>query len=149
MIYTSATVALFAHVTGSPRKALSMARPALLVQASLVAFSAIVTVSAAAQSGRVIYHLNCGGCHPVPEDTTAVPGGRPAGEFAQLAQGRQFFMRLPPADGRSLPTEEDARLVEEVLNWKKACPVLLQSAPVVGLRPNAADRAKKQGTYAN
>ncbi|MBI2313804.1 MAG: hypothetical protein HYU77_15000 [Betaproteobacteria bacterium] len=85
------------------------------------------------ESGRLLYFLNCMGCHPIPEGAGGFSprGIRPAGEFVQRPGGRQFFIRIPPADGRALGAEENARLVEEIVNWKKACPLLLQSAPLI------------------
>lgn len=86
-----------------------------LVLACLAALSSAVVAPVAAQSARVVYALNCLGCHPVPEGaSTTHSSARPAGEFVQLPLGRQFFMRLPSADGHPLSAEDDARLIAEI-----------------------------------
>ncbi|MBK6324246.1 hypothetical protein [Candidatus Aalborgicola defluviihabitans] len=105
-----------------------------LVLACLAALSSAVVAPVAAQSARVVYALNCLGCHPVPEGaSTTHSSARPAGEFVQLPLGRQFFMRLPSADGHPLSAEDDARLIAEILNWRRSCTAVLRSSPVVGL----------------
>ncbi len=78
---------------------------------------------------RVLYALNCLGCHPAPLGGTE--NSRYSrfveGEFAQTPAGRQFFMRMPPTSQAMTPAQR-ARLMHEVDNWKRACPVLLRGS---------------------
>jgi hypothetical protein len=74
----------------------------------------------AAQSAATVYALNCLGCHFPPEEFTrdAPPM---IGQFAQTEGGRVFFIRTPAVGDKPLDKEQDARLLREVLNWKKSC----------------------------
>lgn len=76
--------------------------------------------------GRVLYALNCLGCHPVPvagSDNSRL-SRTVEGEFAQTPSGRMFFMRMP-ALHLPLAQAENEKLLAEVSNWKRACPLLL------------------------
>ncbi|MCO5102175.1 MAG: hypothetical protein M9885_15000 [Burkholderiaceae bacterium] len=112
------------------------ARPA----AAAIAF-AVLAASAAAGPGfaqpraagspaATLYALNCMGCHPAPK-TRAYDAGPLRGEFFHNDKGRNFFIRMP-AEGRALSTAEEARLLEEVLTWKRGCAAIRQDAPMVG-----------------
>jgi len=90
--------------------------------------------------GRVLYALNCLGCHPMPEggsDNSRL-SRTVEGEFAQTPSGRVFFMRMPAMD-RPLAQSENEKLLEEVNNWKRACPLLLGSTS--WSRSNIKERA--------
>ncbi len=84
----------------------------------------------AAQSAATVYALNCLGCHFPPEEFTreALPL---VGQFAQTESGRVFFIRTSAAGGKPIDKEQDARLLREILNWKKSCSVILQDAPLL------------------
>ncbi|HCX33736.1 MAG TPA: hypothetical protein DHV08_09330 [Rhodocyclaceae bacterium] len=90
------------------------------------------------KDGRVLYLLNCAGCHPLPDPLPPqFGGGELAGEFAQLPAGRVFFMRIPAAGPERLSAAENERLIAEVRNWRKHCPVIGSGTPWNGLRPPA------------
>lgn len=78
---------------------------------------------------RVLYALNCLGCHPAPAGGT--DNSRYSrvveGEFAQTPAGRVFFMRMPPS-GQPLAPATRAQLRDELDRWKRACPVLLRAS---------------------
>jgi hypothetical protein len=78
--------------------------------------------------GRVLYALNCLGCHPMPDagSDNSRFSSTVEGEFAQTPPGRMFFMRMP-ALYRPLSRLENEKLLAEVNNWKRACPLLLGS----------------------
>jgi hypothetical protein len=83
----------------------------------------------AGQSAATVYALNCLGCHfPPDEIDPAAPSM--VGQFSQTETGRVFFIRIPGTDGKSLDREQEARLLREILNWKKSCSVILQDAPL-------------------
>lgn len=96
-----------------------------MVTALLVAMPA-----AAAQSAATVYALNCLGCH-FPPDEISRDELPLVGQFAQTESGRVFFMRIPAAGGKPLSREQEARLLREILNWKKSCSVILQDAPLL------------------
>jgi len=83
----------------------------------------------AGQTAATLYALNCRGCHLPPEaDRTTAP--RRIGQFAQTEAGRVFFIELPDPAVR-LTRAEDARLLREILDWKRSCYVILQDAPLI------------------
>ena len=84
----------------------------------------------AGQTAATVYALNCLGCHFPPEEFTrdAPPL---IGQFAQTEGGRIFFIRTPAAGDKALDKEQDARLLREILTWKKSCSVILQDAPLL------------------
>ena len=77
-----------------------------------------------------MYALNCLGCH-FPPDEISRDELPLVGQFAQTETGRVFFMRFPATGGKPLPREQEARLLREILNWKKSCSVILQDAPLL------------------
>ncbi len=87
---------------------------------------------AAGSSAATLYALNCMGCHPAPR-TREHDAGPLRGEFFHSDKGRNFFIRMP-AEGRRLTGVEEARLLEEVLTWKRACAAIRQDAPMVDYR---------------
>lgn len=87
---------------------------------------------AVGSSAATLYALNCMGCHPAPR-TREHDAGPLRGEFFHNDKGRNFFIRMP-ADGRRLTGVEEARLLEEVLTWKRACAAIRQDAPMVDYR---------------
>jgi hypothetical protein len=104
---------------------MKMVMAAALVVAPLTSFKAT-----AAQSAATVYALNCLGCH-FPPDEVARDEVPLVGQFAQTDSGRVFFMRIPAADGTHLDKKQEARLLREILNWKKSCSVILQGAPLL------------------
>ena len=82
-----------------------------------------------AQSAATFYALNCMGCHPPPPHGAST--GPLRGEFFHSARGRNFFIRVPQDGRRVLSAEEDARLLDEILTWKRSCAAILQEAPEV------------------
>ncbi len=93
--------------------------------------SAVATQSHGAGSpAATLYALNCMGCHPAPM-ARAYDAGPLRGEFFHNDKGRNFFIRMP-ADGRRLSAAQEARLLEEVLTWKRGCAAIRQDAPMVG-----------------
>ncbi|MCD6681813.1 MAG: hypothetical protein LT102_14400 [Burkholderiaceae bacterium] len=115
---------------------------------SAIATAACVAVGVAALAGGIVaipsfaqsrstgspaatlYALNCMGCHPAPK-TREHDAGPLRGEFFHNDKGRNFFIRMP-ADGRHLSAAQEARLLEEVLTWKRGCAAIRQDAPMVG-----------------
>lgn len=94
-------------------------------------FAALISApTMAGQSAATVYALNCLGCHFPPDEMTR---DAPAmvGQFAQTEGGRVFFMRIPAGGGKPLDKEQEARLLREILNWKKSCSVILQDAPLL------------------
>ena len=84
----------------------------------------------AGQSAATLYALNCMGCHQPPDE--AKKQAQPLrGQFAHSETGRVFFISVPPPGARPLTVAEDARLLEEILTWKRSCSVILQQAPLV------------------
>ncbi len=99
--------------------------------AGFVGASASFAQSRAAGSpAATLYALNCMGCHPAPK-TRAYDAGPLRGEFFHNDKGRNFFIRMP-ADGHALSAAQEARLLEEVLTWKRGCAAIRQDAPMVG-----------------
>lgn len=92
----------------------------------------LITAKAATagQSAATVYALNCLGCHFPPDEMTREAPAM-IGQFAQTESGRVFFIRIPATDGKPLDKEQDARLLREILNWKKSCSVILQAAPLL------------------
>lgn len=85
---------------------------------------------AAGQSAATLYALNCMGCHMAPEGANSQ--AQPLrGQFAQSDAGRVFFISVQAGGERPLTAQEDARLLEEILAWKRSCSVILQQAPLV------------------
>jgi hypothetical protein len=84
--------------------------------------------AAAGQSAATFYALNCMGCHPTPQGAAAAP---PGGRFAHTDGGRIFFIALPRDGTARMSVDEDARLMREILTWKRSCTVILQQAPLV------------------
>lgn len=82
-----------------------------------------------AQSAATLYALNCMGCHPPP--SRGHDAGPLRGEFFHSARGRNFFIRVPQDGKRVLSADEDARLLDEILTWKRSCAAILQEAPGV------------------
>lgn len=84
----------------------------------------------AGQSAATLYALNCMGCHLPPEDAKkqVLPLG---GQFAHSETGRVFFINVQADGQRPLTAQEDARLLDEILAWKRSCSVILQQAPLV------------------
>jgi hypothetical protein len=84
----------------------------------------------AGQSAATVYALNCMGCHFPPEEITREAPAM-VGQFAQTEGGRVFFIRIPASGGKSLDKDKEARLLREILNWKKSCSVIMQDAPLL------------------
>ena len=84
----------------------------------------------AGQSAATVYALNCMGCHFPPEEITREAPAM-VGQFAQTEGGRVFFIRIPASDGKSPDKDKEARLLREILNWKKSCSVIMQDAPLL------------------
>jgi hypothetical protein len=82
----------------------------------------------AGQSAETLYALNCMGCHFPPEEIRR-EAPLLIGQFAQTETGRVFFIRVPDHGDKHLSKEQDARLLKEILNWKKSCSVIIQNAP--------------------
>jgi hypothetical protein len=91
----------------------------------------LVPLSApAGESAATLYALNCMGCHQ-PPDEAKKQAQLLRGQFAQSDSGRVFFIGVPPPGARPLTAAEDARLLAEILSWKRSCSVILQQAPLV------------------
>jgi hypothetical protein len=107
----------------------------LLFRAHLTAFAAAallvpLAAAGAGQSAATLYALNCMGCHLPPEE--AKGQAQPLrGQFAHSETGRVFFISVPAGGERALTAEEDTRLMEEILAWKRSCSAILQQAPLV------------------
>lgn len=90
--------------------------------------------SVAAESGaRLLYYLNCLGCHPMPAHDPGEFDGRVRyiGGFYQTEAGRRFFIRLPAAGSSPLNAADERLLIEEILAWKSACFALTASTPLI------------------
>jgi len=87
-------------------------------------------VASAPQNAATLYALNCMGCHPPPRTPVADPGPL-RGEFYLNARGRNFYIRVPQDGKRVLGPDEEARLLDEIMTWKRSCAVILQEAPQV------------------
>jgi hypothetical protein len=84
----------------------------------------------AAQSAATVYALNCLGCHFPPDEVTR-EAPLMVGQFNQSESGRVFFIRIPARGGKPFDKEQNARLLREILNWKKSCSVILQDATLL------------------
>ena len=102
---------------------------AVLRRLALAAALAAPLAAAAGQSAATLYALNCTGCHPPPEGAKREAPLR--GQFAPTDAGRVFFIDVPRGAAARLSAEEDARLMQEILTWKRSCSVILQQAPLV------------------
>lgn len=100
----------------------------VLMAATLLA-APLSSLMAAGQSAATMYALNCLGCHFPPDEMTREAPAM-IGQFAQTEGGRIFFIRIPTG-GEPIDREQDARLLREILNWKKSCSVILQNAPLL------------------
>lgn len=99
--------------------------------ATALLLAPLITLTAtAAQSAATVYALNCMGCH-FPPDKMTRDAPAMVGQFAQTEGGRVFFIRIPAAAGKPLDREQEARLLREILNWKKSCSVIMQDAPLL------------------
>lgn len=87
------------------------------------------TLACAEQTAPTMWALNCMGCHAAPVGHVPAASGWRA-QFAQAPSGRVFFMDVPPR-GAVLSSDDDARLMREILTWKASCHVILQQAPSV------------------
>ncbi|MDR2239060.1 MAG: hypothetical protein LBE33_01285 [Zoogloeaceae bacterium] len=101
-----------------------------IAAALCVAFPALAL---AGESAATLYILNCMGCHLPPEASQqpAQPLQPLRGQFADSDTGRVFFITVPAPGARPLTPEEDARLLKEILDWRRSCSVILQQAPLV------------------
>jgi len=118
---------------GSPAtaaRAAAVATAFVVLAGSVAASTSFAQSRAAGSPAATLYALNCMGCHPAPK-TRAYDAGPLRGEFFHNDKGRNFFIRMP-ADGRALSAAEEARLLEEVLTWKRGCAAIRQDAPMVG-----------------
>lgn len=104
-------------------------RPILTMAAALL----MAPVVSAGQSAATLYALNCMGCH-LPPEAAPSPALPPGAQFAHSAAGRVFFINLPVAGARAPTQQEEARLLAEILTWKRSCSVILQQAPLVRYR---------------
>lgn len=104
------------------------------VRASLLLLLGCASFAAAAQqpSATDAYALNCMGCHPVHPDTASDlhVAGEYTAQFRQEPGKRQFFIRMPPAHGKTLSPEENRELLAEILSWAKACPQMPPGTPL-------------------
>lgn len=105
---------------------------AAVVLAGFAAAPCVAQPHSAGSSAATLYALNCMGCHPPPR-TRGYDAGPLRGEFFHSDKGRNFFIRMPSGDRRLTATQE-ARLLEEVLTWKRACAAIRQEAPMVDYR---------------
>jgi len=111
--------------------AAACAAVAVVAVASLVAANPSFAQSPSTGSpAATLYALNCMGCHPAPK-TREHDAGPLRGEFFHNDKGRNFFIRMP-ADGQRLSAAQEARLLEELLTWKRGCAAIRQDAPMVG-----------------
>jgi hypothetical protein len=104
-----------------------------LRQALLLATLPLILAAPAAaggQSAATLYALNCMGCHIAPDEIhrQAPPM---SGQFAQTEGGRIFFIRLPDRGDSPPDKAQEARLLREVMSWKKSCTVISQEAAML------------------
>lgn len=108
-------------------------RPNMIAVLGRLTFAAALLApltAPAGESAATLYALNCMGCHQPPEEAKKL--AQPLrGQFAHSDTGRVFFISVPPPGARPLTPAEDARLLKEVLDWKRSCSVILQQAPLV------------------
>jgi hypothetical protein len=87
----------------------------------------------AGPSANTLYALNCMGCHLPPAEALRVT--LPLGaHFTQDPAGRAFFINTAAGTRRVLTADENQRLSDEILSWKRSCHVILQQAPLVDYR---------------
>ena len=110
-----------------------MSRDAVIAVLGRLTFAAALLAplaAAAGESAATLYALNCMGCHQPPDE--AKQRAQPLrGQFAHSDTGRIFFIGVPAPNERPLTAAEDARLLDEILSWKRSCSVILQQAPLV------------------
>ncbi len=106
--------------------------------AGLALYAAAGAALATGQKPATMYALNCMGCHQPPKERQR-DAGPLRGEFFHSTQGRSFYVRMP-VQGRSLSAAEDARLLEEILTWRRSCTAVIQSAPTVDHRGDRSVR---------
>lgn len=99
----------------------------------LLAHIAFVGIAAAESGGRLLYYLNCLGCHPMPAHDPGEFDGhvRYIGSFYQTEIGRRFYIRLPAPGSPPLNAADERLLREEILTWKSACFALTASTPLI------------------
>lgn len=99
----------------------------------LLALAALAGDAVAESGGRLLYYLNCLGCHPMPAQDSGDFDGqtRYVGAFYQTEAGRRFFIRLPAAGSPPLNSADERLLQEEILAWKGACFALTASTPLI------------------
>jgi hypothetical protein len=103
---------------------------AVLARLTFAAALLVPLAVSAGQSAATLYALNCMGCHQPPDE--AKRRAQPLrGQFAHSETGRVFFIGVPAPGARPLSAAEDARLLREILDWKRSCSVILQQAPLV------------------
>jgi hypothetical protein len=103
---------------------------AVLARLTFAAALLVPLAVSAGQSAATLYALNCMGCHQPPDE--AKRRAQPLrGQFAHSETGRVFFIGVPPPGAPPLTAAEDARLLREILDWKRSCSVILQQAPLV------------------
>lgn len=91
----------------------------------------------AGQSANTLYALNCLGCHLPPVEAVRVT--LPLGvHFTQEVASRSFFVNTSAGERRVLTAQENERLTEEIMSWKRSCHVILQEAPLVYYRGEKA-----------
>jgi hypothetical protein len=100
--------------------------------AGLALYAAAGAALATGQKPATMYALNCMGCHPSPQDPQR-DAGPLRGEFFHSTKGRNFFVRMP-VQGRLLSATEEARLLEEILTWRRSCTAVIQNAPMIDYR---------------
>ena len=91
----------------------------------------------AGQSANTLYALNCMGCHlpPVEAVRVTLPLGA---HFMQGVAGRSFFINTAVGAQRVLTVQDNERLTDEIMSWKRSCHVILQQAPLVYYRGERA-----------
>jgi hypothetical protein len=116
-----------------------------MVKNGLLLFLLLVLARGAfAESGRLLYVLNCMGCHPVAEDDgTGFHSAGYRAQFTQAPKKRGFFIRLPAAD-TALSPQENRELVAEVLSWARACPQLPPGSALTHYQGPAKNEEKKR-----
>lgn len=95
-----------------------------------ICFFVATPAVAGTQSAATLYALNCMGCH-IPPDEVLLQAPPLIGQFAQTERGRVFFIRLPHGGDRGADATREARLLREIMTWKKSCTVISQSAAML------------------
>ncbi len=103
----------------------------------LIALALVLVASPVrAESARMLYYLNCIGCHPLPPTDPALGAPkRPVGAFYQTEAGRRFFIRVPPRSSVAMSASDEALLLDELLTWKNACLALTPTTALIRHRP--------------